>query len=77
MPTVPLYVSANVSRQLAAAWKIDSHDNDLLEIVRSLCTNALEDAAGIGHSVSRFSPDCVWSRLHRVGYRCRHCGGSS
>lgn len=77
MPTVPLYVSANISRQLAAAWKLDPQENDLLEVVRSLCINALEEAAGIEHTRSSFSNDCVWSRLHRIGYRCRHCGGSS
>jgi len=76
MPTVPVYVSANLARQIAARWGI-SHDGDaLLEVVRSLVADALDTEAGISHPPGPFANDCVWASLHRPGRRCRHCGGS-
>jgi hypothetical protein len=77
MPTVPLYIPVNVARQVAARWQLDPGENDFLELVRSLCSEKLEQVAGIEHSPTGFKPDCSWARLHRTGYRCRSCGGSS
>ena len=75
MPTVPVYVSANLARQLAARWGINHDSDQLLEVVRSLVAETLDSEAGISHPAAPFASDCIWATLHRPGHRCRHCGG--
>lgn len=76
MPTVPLYVPVNVSRQIASRWGLDLNAPEFTELIRGLCADALDTEAGITHTRGSFSTDCSWARLHREGHRCRHCGGS-
>lgn len=76
MPTVPVYVSASLARQIAARWEIEPDGDAFYEVIRSLLAEMLEREAGITHPHSPFNIDCTWVELHRAGHRCRHCGGS-
>lgn len=77
MPTVPVYVPIKVARQIASRWQVPVNDHDLVEVIRSVCMEALDYEAGISTPVTSFSEECEWKHIHHGGRRCRHCGGSS
>jgi hypothetical protein len=76
MPTIGIYVPIKVSRAISSRWQIYSSEGDLQEVIRGLCAQALEDAAGVQHADGAFSNNCVNKRLHKAGHRCRVCAGS-
>jgi hypothetical protein len=76
MPTIGIYVGMPVARAIAARWKMEVSDEDFHEVVRSLCAEALDDAAGIVHPEQEFRAECGGAHLHKRGRRCRFCGGS-
>lgn len=75
MPTVGIYVPMGTTRTIAERWGIDPDDDLFIELVRSICDEALDDATGVGGLAGDFDPFCANASIHRSGYRCRRCGG--
>lgn len=75
MPTIGIYVPMGITRTIAERWGVDPDSNLFVELIRSLCEEALSEATGAGGTSGAFDPTCPNEAIHRSGYRCRRCGG--
>ncbi len=76
MPTVAVYVPMNVARRVAARWQIEVTDDDFFELVRGVCSSALEEECAFEFLPVEQDPLCRYAKFHMLDRRCRHCGGS-